>query len=115
MTAASTYFLVPAGPHRSVVSSNPATWAAVISVLISLTTSAITAAALARQEWTKPTETRAPVTSAISWAHRSAGTCWNTVRYTARARRFGPVLTADPPAPSGQAAACNSPHRQRAW
>ena len=99
VTAASTYFLVPAGPHRSVVSSNPATCAAVISVLISLTTSAITSAALARQEWTNPAETRAPVTSAISWAHRPTGTCWNTTRYTARARRFGPMLTADPAAP----------------
>src|ERR1039457_3343729 len=46
VTAASTNFLVPAGPHRSVVSSNPATAAAVISV----TTSAIPPAAPARQE-----------------------------------------------------------------
>ena len=41
MNAARTYFFCPAGPARSVVSSNPATCAAVISVLISFTTSAI--------------------------------------------------------------------------
>ncbi len=80
VTAASTYFLVPAGPQRSVVSSNPATYAAVISVLISFTTSATTAAAFARLEWMNPAETCAPVTSAISRAHRSIGTCWNTTR-----------------------------------
>ena len=76
MTAASTYLFCPAGPHRSVVSSNPATCAAVIRVLISLTTSAIRPAALARQECTNPAETCAPVTSAISRWHRSTGTCW---------------------------------------
>jgi hypothetical protein len=69
------YLLVPAGPHRSVVSSNPATAAAVINVLISFTTSPITSAAFARQEWMKPAETSAPVTSAISSAHRCTGTC----------------------------------------
>ena len=66
VTAARTYFLVPAGPQRSVVSSNPAAWAAVISVLISLTTSATVPAAFARQECTNPAGTCAPVTSLIS-------------------------------------------------
>jgi hypothetical protein len=47
------------GPCRVSHALLPATDAAVISVLISLTTSAITAAALARQECTKPAETRA--------------------------------------------------------
>ena len=76
MNAPSTYFFVPAGQARSVVSSNPATAAAVISVLISCTTSLMISAALARQEWMNPAETRAPVTSAISCWQRSTGTCW---------------------------------------
>jgi hypothetical protein len=80
VTAASTYFLVPAAPQRSVISSKPATYAAVISVLISFTTSVSTSAALARQECTNPAGTSAPVTSAISRTHRSVGTCWNTTR-----------------------------------
>jgi hypothetical protein len=52
-----TYFLPPAGPDRSVVSSNPATGAAVIRARISPTTSAARDAAFARQEWMKPSET----------------------------------------------------------
>ena len=75
-----TYFLSPAGPDRSVVSSNPATAAAVIRVRISRTTSAARDAACRRHEWTNPAETAAPVTSAISCWHRSTGTCWKTTR-----------------------------------
>ena len=50
--------LLPGRPARSVVSSNPATCAAVISVRISLITSAASSAALRRQEWMNPAETR---------------------------------------------------------
>ena len=75
-----TYFFCPAGPARKVVSSNPATCAAVISVLISLITPAASSAAVRRQEWMNPAETTAPVTSAISCRHRPIGTCWNTTR-----------------------------------
>ena len=75
-----TYFFSPAGPDRSVVSSNPATAAAVIRVRISRTTSAARDAAFARQEWMNPSDTAAPVTSAISCRHRSTGTCWKTTR-----------------------------------
>jgi hypothetical protein len=53
-------FFSPAGPDRSVVSSSPATCAAVIRVRISRTTSAARSAALARQEWMNPVETPAP-------------------------------------------------------
>jgi hypothetical protein len=74
------YFFSPAGPDRSVVSSNPATVAAVIRVRISRTTSAASSAAFARHEWTNPAETAAPVTSVISCWHRSTGTCWKTIR-----------------------------------
>ena len=80
MKAPWTYFLSPACPDRSVVSSNPATGAAVIRAPISPTTSAARDAAFARQEWMKPSETAAPVTSAISCRHRSTGTCWKTTR-----------------------------------
>src|SRR6266700_218923 len=103
VNAPSTYFFWPAGPARRVVSSNPATAAAVISALISLTTSAITSAALARHEWMNPSETWAPATSAISLRHLSTGTCWNTSRYTARARRAGPMLTGESGTPGGRA------------
>ena len=75
-----TYFFSPAGPDRSVVSSNPATGAAVIRVRISATTSPASDAALARHEWIKPSDTAAPATSAISCRHRSTGTCWKTTR-----------------------------------
>jgi len=75
-----TYFFSPAGPARSVVSSNPATGAAVIRARISATTSFTSPAAFARQEWTNPSDTTAPVTSAISCRHRSTGTCWKTTR-----------------------------------
>ena len=80
MNAPWTYFLSPAGPDRSVVSSNPATGAAVIRARISATASAASDAAFARQEWMKPSETPAPLTSAISCRHRSTGTCWKTTR-----------------------------------
>ena len=80
MKAPWTYFFSPAGPDRSVVSSNPATGAAVIRARISATTSLSSDAAFARHEWTNPSETRAPVTSAISSRHRSTGTCWKTTR-----------------------------------
>lgn len=53
---ACTYFFRPAFPARSVVSSNPATCAAVISALISLTTSLRAPAAFRRQEWMNPSE-----------------------------------------------------------
>lgn len=52
--AASTYFFCPAGPQHSVVSPNPAMYAAVISALISFTTPATASAACARQEWMNP-------------------------------------------------------------
>ena len=45
-----TYFFSPAGPERSVVSSNPATSVAAISARISRTGSAARPAALRRQE-----------------------------------------------------------------
>ncbi|WP_347702091.1 hypothetical protein [Nonomuraea sp. B12E4] len=41
---------------------------------------ATSVAASARIDDTQPGETWAPVTSAISWAQRSTGTCWNTSR-----------------------------------
>jgi hypothetical protein len=75
-----TYFFSPAGPDRSVVSSKPATGDAVIRARISATTSAARDAALARHEWMNPSDTTAPVTSAISRRHRSTGTCWKTTR-----------------------------------
>ena len=49
VNAPCTYFFSPAGPERSVVSSNPATAAAVIRVRISRTTSAARPAACRRQ------------------------------------------------------------------
>jgi hypothetical protein len=75
-----TYFFSPAGPDRSVVSSNPATGEAVIRARISATTSVARDAAFARHEWMNPSDTTAPVTSAISCRHRSTGTCWKTTR-----------------------------------
>ena len=54
-----TYFLSPAGPDRSVVSSNPATGAAAISVRISRTASLTSPAAFPRQEWTNPADSDA--------------------------------------------------------
>ena len=54
-----TYFFSPAGPDRSVVSSNPATGAAAIRVRISPTASMTSPAALPRQEWTNPADTAA--------------------------------------------------------
>ena len=80
MNAPWTYFFSPAGPDRSVVSSNPATAAAVIKVRISRTTSAARSAALRRHEWMNPAETSAPAMSAIRSRHRSTGTCWKTTR-----------------------------------
>ena len=109
-----TYFFSPAGPDRSVVSSNPATGAAVISVRISSTTSATSEAALARQEWMNPSDTSAPVTSAISCAHRSTGTCWKTTRYTASARSLGPIDSAESGTPAGRGATCGFPQAHRA-
>src|SRR5271166_4129114 len=55
-----TYFCSPAAPDRSVVSSNPATFAAMSSVLISLTVPAAMDVAFARQEWMNPADTSAP-------------------------------------------------------
>ena len=75
-----TYFFSPAAPDRSVVSSNPTTLEAMISVLISFTTPAAIDAALARQEWMNPADTSAPATSDSSSRHRSTGRCWNTRR-----------------------------------
>ncbi|HEY6309505.1 MAG TPA: hypothetical protein VIY52_01670 [Streptosporangiaceae bacterium] len=80
VNAPCTYFVSPAGPDRSVVSSNPATGAAAIRMRISRTTSTVRDAAFARQEWMSPSETAAPVTSAISCWHRSTGTCSKTTR-----------------------------------
>jgi hypothetical protein len=80
VNAPCTYFFSPAGPDRSVVSSNPATGAAVIRARISAATSAARDAAFARHEWMNPSDTAAPVTSAISSRHRSTGTCWKTIR-----------------------------------
>jgi hypothetical protein len=71
------YFLLPAGPQRITVSSNPATAASVTAVLISVTTSASTAAHRASIPCTNPAEgALPPVRSAISRTHRSTGTCW---------------------------------------
>ena len=76
-----TYFFSPAGPDRSVVSSNPATGAAVIRARISAHHLRGQATRpCARQEWMNPSDTAAPVTSAISCRHRSTGTCWKTTR-----------------------------------
>lgn len=80
VNAPRTYFFSRAGPDRSVVSSNPATAAAVIRVWISCTTSAAREAACYRHEWTNPAETAAPATSAISCRHRSTGTSWKSTR-----------------------------------
>ena len=75
-----TYFFSPAGPDRSVVSSNPATGAAAIRVRISRVASATSPAAFPRQEWTNPADTTPPVRSAIRACARSTGTCWKTDR-----------------------------------
>ena len=80
MKAPWTYFWSPADPDRSVVSSNPATTAVVIRARINRTTSAASDAAVARQEWTNPSDTRAPITPAISCRHRRTGTYWKTTR-----------------------------------
>src|SRR6266851_5171844 len=56
-----TYFFSPAGPDRSVVSSNPATADAVIRARISATTSPARPAALTRHEWMNPSDTPAPL------------------------------------------------------
>jgi hypothetical protein len=78
--APSTYFFCPAGPARSVVSSNPATRAAVTSAAISLITPDTRSVAVRRQEWMNPVETAAPATSPIRSRHRSMGTCWKMTR-----------------------------------
>ena len=75
-----TYFFSPAAPDRRVVSSNPTTFAAMSSVLISLTVPAAMDAAFARQEWMNPADTSAPATSDSSCPHRSTGRCWKTSR-----------------------------------
>ena len=75
-----TYFFSPACPDRSVVSSNPATGAAAISVRISRTGSLTRPAALRRREWTNPADSTPPVRSAIRNCARSTGTCWKTDR-----------------------------------
>jgi hypothetical protein len=80
VNAPRTSFFSPAGPDRSVVSSNPATAAAVIRARISRTTSAARSAALRRQEWMNPADTSAPATPEIRSRHRSTGTCWKTTR-----------------------------------
>ena len=104
-----TYFFSPAGPDRSVVSSNPATGAAVIRARISATTSPASDAALARHEWMNPSDTAAPAMSAISCRHRSTGTCWKTTRYTASARSLGPIDSAESGTPAGRGATCGFP------
>src|SRR5487761_328677 len=81
-----TYFLSPAGPDRSVVSSNPATGEAAIRVRISATLS------FTSPECTNPAETTPPVRSLMSCRARSTGTCWKTdrqrrVRHPVRPRR----------------------------
>ena len=80
MNAPWTYFFSPAGPDRSVVSSNPATGAAAISVRISRTASFTSPAALPRQEWMNPADSTPPVRSAIRNPARSTGRCWKTDR-----------------------------------
>jgi hypothetical protein len=59
-----------------VVSSSPATWAAVIAALIKSTTSTIAAAVRASIPWMNPVDGLAPVRSATSHPQRSTGTCW---------------------------------------
>ena len=54
MNAPWTYFFSPAGPDRSVVSSNPATGAAVIRARISATTSPASDAALRQARVDEP-------------------------------------------------------------
>src|SRR5512135_1954848 len=77
-------------PTFRLVSSTCTSWANTTSVLISFSTSASASAVAASTPLTQPVEHSAPVTSAISVAARSTGTCWNTTGYTASARRFGP-------------------------
>ena len=63
-------------------------------------------------ELIQPVDGRAPVRSAISMAVRATGMCWNTSKYTASARRFGPY-TAAAPTPAGAAAVVVVPQVQR--
>jgi hypothetical protein len=95
-----------------VVSSTWITCAATINDLISFSTSPSRSAAVTRTELTQPVEGRAPVRSAIKAWVRATGMCWNTSRYTASARRFGPY-TAAAPIPAGAAATVVVPQPQR--
>ena len=94
------------------VSSTWITCASTISDLISFSTSISIPATVVRTELIHPVEGRAPVRSAISAAARATGMCWNTSRYTASARRFGPY-TAAAPTPAGAAAVVVTPQPQR--
>jgi hypothetical protein len=66
------------------------TWASTINDLISFSTSTSASATVDSIELIQPVDGRAPVRSEISACVRATGTCWNTSRYTANARRFGP-------------------------
>ena len=94
------------------VSSTWITCANTIRDVISFSTSTSTPATVVSTELIQPVEGRAPVISAISIAVRATGMCWNTSRYTASARRFGPY-TAAAPTPAGAAAVVVAPQLQR--
>ena len=88
-----TYFFSPAAPDRSVVSSNPTTLEAMISVLISFTTPRPSTRPCG-QEWMNPADTSAPATSDSSSRHRStAGAEHQEVDRQAHSR--GPIETAE--------------------
>src|SRR5260370_1130372 len=93
-----TYFFSPAGPDRSVVSSNPATAEAVVRARVSPTPSAARDAAPARHRGMNPPDTAGPAPSGVSSPHPSPGTAVKTTRETPRAP---PPLPPRPPPPGG--------------
>jgi hypothetical protein len=97
-----------------VVSPNPATGEAAISVRISRTASFTSPAVFRRQERTNPAGSTPPARSSIRNCARSTGTCWKTSRQTAIADSRGPTDSGASGTPAGRGAACTRPHAQRA-
>ena len=109
-----TYFFSPAGPDRSVVSSNPATGAAAIRARISRTASAASDAAFPRQEWTNPSDTTPPVRSAISCRPARPGRAGRPTGKPPSPTAAARPTAAESGTPAGRGATCTLPHAHRA-
>src|SRR5215207_7808709 len=105
------------GPTFSGVSSQLTAYATVIRARIRASTSASSPAARSSMPCTNPTLGLAPVNDSSNSTQRCAGTNCATIRYTAKACRFGPYPTAPDRAPAGRSAVWTrpQPHRTTCW